>query len=137
MVDIHLQVWIDIQRKNKNVFMTWLLSRYSFDGEIYTLYFVEVKNLLLNEDVVVSKKTFTPKIPNSATYYSLIYTFIKTIMTYSNNITCRMSFCSLTKKCIIPPSKSDYYDFYDLENWNMCFFFVGAVFRQKKWFWQV
>ena len=116
MVDMHLQVWIDIQRKNKNIFMTWLLSRYSFDGEIYTLYFLEVKNLLLNEDVVVSKKTFTPKIPNLATDYSLIYTFIKTITTYSNNITCRMSFCSLTKKCIIPPSKSNYYDFYDQEN---------------------
>ena len=82
MVDMHLQVWIDIQRKNENIFMTWLLSRYSFDGEIYTLYFLEVKNLLLNEDVVVSKKTFTPKIPNSARDYSLIYTFIKAITTY-------------------------------------------------------
>ena len=33
-----------------------------------------------------------------------------------------MSFCSLTKKSIIPPNKSNYYDFYDQENWNMCFF---------------
>ena len=96
--------------------MSWLLSRYSFDGEIYTLYFVEVKNLLLNEDVIVSTKAFTPKIPNSAIDYSLIYTFIKTITTYSNNITCRMSFCGLTKKCIISPRKSNYYDFYNLEN---------------------
>ena len=56
MVDIHLQVWIDIQRKNQNVFMTWLLSRYSFDGEIYTLYFVEVKNLYWMKTWLFQKK---------------------------------------------------------------------------------
>lgn len=107
-----------------------MLPRYPFEGEIYTLYFVEVKNLLLNEDVVVSTKVFTPKILNQVTDYSLIYTFIKTITTYSSILTCRMSLCGLMKKCIISPRKSNYYDCYDQENSNMLFGMSG--FRTEK-----
>ena len=84
----------------------------------------------MNEDVVVSTKVFTPKIPNQVTDYSLIYTFIKTITTYSSIITCRMSLCGLMKKCIISPRKSNYYDCYDQENSNMLFGMSG--FRTEK-----